>query len=222
MPQPFLPGNVSGLTSAGTSPAVPTLLRRAGPAQLRVLDGLVLLWCTLWLAVGIGVGVEVWQLARLGGTLSTSGGALDDSGRALQQLRDVPLVGAKTGRIGDEVRASAGEVVQRGHEAQDATRRLAVLLGLTTALVPLLPALLYLPPRRAVVRDRLELRLLGERVDAAELDTHLARRALERVPYAELLRVSASPERDFAQGRTRVLADAELARLDLRRAPGEG
>jgi len=192
-------------------------LRRADPSQLRLVDGLLLFWCTVWIVVGIWVGHEIWQLSRLGGTLAQSGQALDDSGRALQELRDVPIIGDAPGAIGDEVRRTAADVVSRGREAQASTRQLAVLLGLTTALLPTVPVLLYLPLRLGAAADRRRVRELVGTLDEQELDTHLARRALQELPYERLLRVSPAPERDFEAGRRRALADAELARLGLRR-----
>lgn len=194
-----------------------SLLRRADDAQLRLLDGLVLLWCSVWIVVGVWVGHEIWQLSRLGGTLSSSGRALDDSGRALQELRNVPIVGDTPGTIGDDIRATAADVVTRGREAEASTRRLAVLLGTTTVLLPLAPVLVYLPLRRSAAGDRRRVKALLVGLDPAELEAYLSRRALNDIPYTQLLRVSATPEQDFAAGRRGALADLELARLGLRR-----
>ena len=190
---------------------------RGDPASRRMLDGLVLSWCALCVVLGAWVGRELWQLAELGETLARSGTALDSSGRALQELRDLPIIGETPGRIGDEVRRTAEEVVAQGLEARASGRRLAVLLGLTVALLPLTPALLYLPVRLRAARDRRQVRDLVGRLDEREVDAHLARRALQALPYARLLAVTATPEGDFAAGRHRRLADAELLRLGLRR-----
>jgi len=193
-------------------------VRRADPTTLRTLDAAFLLWCTLWIAIGLYVGYEVFQLAKIGTTLESSGRALDDSGRALQELRSIPLIGNTPGRIGDKVRQTAGEVVQRGRDTESSTRRLGVLLGLTTAMLPIIPALLYLPLRFGVVSDRRRVQRLVGQLDPDELDTHLARRALTEVSYERLLQRSPTPEGDFARGHHRALADAELARLGLRRS----
>lgn len=195
-----------------------TSARDTSPGSLRLLDAIALAWCTVWLALGAWVGAELWQLAGLGETLARSGTALDSSGRALQELRDLPIIGGTPGRIGDEVRATAADVVARGNEARTSARRLAVLLGLTVALLPLTPVLLYLPVRLRAGRDRQQVRDLVSRLDGREVDAHLARRALQALPYPQLLSVTATPEGDFAAGRHRALADAELVRLGLRRA----
>ena len=167
-----------------------TSARGTTRSTLRLLDALALAWCAVWLVLGVWVGRELWQLAGLGETLARSGSALDSSGRALQELRDIPLIGGTPGRIGDQVRATAADVVTQGNAARGSARRLAVLLGLTVTLLPLTPALLYLPLRLRASRDRRAVRDLLGRLD----------------------------ERDFAAGRHRPLADLELARLGLRRA----
>ena len=188
-------------------------------ARLRRWDAIALAWGTAWVVLGGWVGYEIWQLSALGDTLSRSGSALDGSGRALQELRDIPIIGGTPGRIGDEVRRTAADVITQGEASRASTRRLAVLLGLAVAVLPVLPALLYLPVRLAARRDRRQVRDLVGRLDAVEVDAHLARRALQAVPYPRLLEVTATPERDFAAGRHRALADAELARLGLQRVP---
>jgi hypothetical protein len=43
----------------------------------------------------------------------------------------------------------------------------------------------------------------------------LARRAVENLPYEEIMAVSEQPWEDMKQGRFRALAEAELARLEI-------
>ncbi len=189
----------------------------SGLPQLRALDAAVVFWCVFWLVIGGWVGYELWQLSRLGTSLAETGRGLDDAGRALQELRDIPVIGSTPGAIGDEVRAAAQEASLRGRSAAASTRQLAVLLGLTTALVPLIPVLwLYLPRRRAHGRDVSLVRQVLEG-DPREADGYLASRALRTHRYDELQRVSAQPWLDFEAGRHRDLADLELSRLGLQR-----
>ena len=119
-----------------------------GSRDPRALDALAVFWVTLWLTVGAWVGYQVWQLSSLGTTLAQTGTSLDTSGRALQELREVPVIGETTGTVGDELRATAARVQEAGREARKDTRRLAVLLGVAVALGPAAPVLVLHLPRR--------------------------------------------------------------------------
>ena len=112
---------------------------RTGRADL--FNGLVATWCALWLVVGGWTGYELWQLSDIGPTIADSGRALDSAGTALESLGSVPVVGDSTAEIGTEVRANAGDIVADADDAAASIRRLAVLLGLTIALVPSVPVL---------------------------------------------------------------------------------
>ena len=97
---------------------------------------------------------------------------------------------------------------------------LTLLVGsLAVALVPSLPLVIgYLPPRLGRAREAAALRrLLIEGAGNPALERFLAQRAVEHLSYRELRRVSATPWRDVEDGRYSSLADAELARLGLRR-----
>ena len=183
--------------------------------RLRLLDGVVALWVVFWLAIGTGTAVSVWDLGELGTTLSRSGQALDDAGDALQQLGRIPLVGDRPERLGDEVRRTAAEVTVRGRETRANLRRLAILLGLSVALIPSVPVLaLYLAKRsarRRVLRD-IESRL-RQRPDDPWLEHYLAQRAVVTLPLSQLPAGAALGGGDAE----RILADAELGRLGLRR-----
>lgn len=189
--------------------------------RLRTVDALVVFWSVFCVVLGAWVGFELWQLGRLGSSLAEAGRGLDDAGRALQELRGIPLVGDAPGAIGDEVRAAAQDAVVRGQSAAQSTRRLAVLLGLVTALVPLVPVLWwYLPPRTARRLEVAEVRRMLAEQDPREVDGYLAERALRRLPYAQLRSATPSPWTDYADGRHRALADVELARLGISRPAG--
>ena len=191
------------------------LVMTAPAHRLRLLDGVVALWVVFWLTIGTGTAVSVWDLGELGTTLSRSGQALDDAGDALQQLGRIPLVGDRPERLGDEVRRTAAEVTVRGRETRANLRRLAILLGLSVALIPSVPVLaLYLAnrsARRRVLRD-IESRL-RQRPDDPWLERYLAQRAVVTLPLSQLPAGAALRDGDPE----RILADAELGRLGLRR-----
>lgn len=117
-----------------------------------VLAGLVATWVVLWLVVGAWTGYELWQLGDLGATVADSGRALDAAGTGLQSLEGIPVVGEQTAELGEQVRSNAQDIVAGAGEAQSRTRRLAVLLGLTVALVPSVPVLaVHLALRRGLI-----------------------------------------------------------------------
>ena len=195
------------------------MLRTVSADRLRLVDGAIALWVAVWLVMGAATAVSVWRLGELGATLSRSGQALDDAGDALQQLGKIPVVGDRPEQLGNDVRQTAADITVRGQEARREMRRLAVLLGLTVALLPsglvLGP---YLPrrlARRRVVRE-VERRLRTDPDDPA-LDRYLAEQAVLTLPPAQLLDRSAGAAGEDSSGRVRALADAELGRIGLRR-----
>jgi len=189
---------------------------------VRVVDGVVVFWAVLWLAIAVWSGFSLWQLSKLGTSVAQSGHALDSAGAALQSLGELPLVGDGPTQLGDEVRATAADVAERGVDARRQLRSLAVLLGLAIFLMPVVPvAGLYLPLRLSRQRDVAALRrALMTEADSAAFDAYLARRAVAHLDYATLREVSPDPGGDLAAGRVRPLADAELRRVGLRRPVG--
>lgn len=183
------------------------------PRSRSVLDVAIVLWTALWIAFGILTAHEVGSLADLGNAAGRLGRAVTNVGEA---VNGIPLIGGQVG----------GPVVQAGHQAQvtaaaarDGAHRLGLLLGLAIAAVPTLPLLLlYVPARLADERERRAIReAMAASGGAGAVDELLAHRALTRVPYAELQRISPDPVGDLRAGRHTALADAELARLDVRR-----
>ena len=97
---------------------------------------------------------------------------------------------------------------------------MGVLVGLAFAAVPLLVVLpVYVPLR---LTWRREVRAVAGALAGGhpDLDRLLARRALASMPYERLLAFGDDPWARLERGEVRDLADAELARLGLRRPPG--
>jgi len=107
-------------------------------------SGAVAAWCALWLVVGIWTGYELWQLGDLGGAVAETGRSLGAAGDALEGLGSAPIVGERTEELGAQVTASSADIVAQAQAAQGSLRQLAVLLGLTVALVPSVPAVVLL------------------------------------------------------------------------------
>lgn len=209
--------------NSGSGVAMAELIRRVDAASLGVFDGVVLFWLVLWSVVGGWVGFSLWELSALGDTIVQSGRTLDSAGRTLQDAGDLPLIGEWPQRLGDEVRATAADIVSRGQETTAYGRQLGVLLGLTVALVPVVPVLApYLPARIGRRREvRTIARLLHDPAHRRTVYFYLAHRAVTQLDLRRLCRTTDDPWRDLAEGRLRPLADAELSRLGLRRADAD-
>jgi hypothetical protein len=124
------------------------LIRRADAASLGIVDGTVIFWLLLWSVVGGWVGFSLWELSALGDTIVQSGRTLDSAGQTLQDAGGLPLIGEWPQRLGDQVRATAADIVLRGRESAAYGRQLGVLLGVTVAMAPVVPVLApYLPAR---------------------------------------------------------------------------
>jgi hypothetical protein len=194
------------------------------PAAGRLaLDLLVAGWAALWVAVGAGVALEVRGLAGLSETVGSVGRSVEETGGVLRSLDGLPLVGGGLGPTVDAVERAGRDAVVSARESRGTAERVALLLGASIAVIPVAPVLLlYLPARLAFARDRRAVRRALTREGGAALDEVLALRAVSALPYHRLQAVTATPGQDLADGRHRHLADAELARLGLRRPPPSG
>ncbi len=195
-----------------------TFIRTTDAWALAVLDGFVVFWIALWIVLGLLTGSQVWRLSSVSDSAQASAVAADTAGEALQSLSGLPLVGDRSGRLGDEVRAAADQVRVSAAQTDVTLRRLGFLLGASIILIPLTPVFgMYLPNR--LTRSR-EVRALRRRLRRGAMDpplqAYLARRAVDVLPYQQLCLVTDDPTGDLQDGRHDALARAELARLGLR------
>lgn len=196
-------------------------LRTTDETTVRTLDGLVVAWIVLWLVVGGWFAYSTWHLADLGDTVTTSGGAIESTGRALESLAGVPVVGDKPAELGAEVAATGAEVSTRGQEVKAQLRQTAVLLGIAIAVMPTTPIVgLYLPLRLARRREVAAMRKALTDFDGQPaFERYLAEQALRTMPFATVRSVLDASGSDAppVEPWVRTLADTELARLGLRR-----
>lgn len=89
--------------------------------------------------MGIWTRHEVQTLRQLSNTVIQSGGAVKQTGDALQGLRPIPFVGGDVARIGRQVSASGVNARRSGRSSRAAVDNLATLLGVAIALVPTVP-----------------------------------------------------------------------------------
>lgn len=189
----------------------------ADARHLAVWDACALFWVVFWLVVGGWIGYAIWQLTGLSAGILDSGKAIDTAGRALQDLSRVPVIGDRTGELGNQVVSTAAQISSGALRADGSIRALSVLVGTSLGLGPMGAVLFaYLPwrlARRAEVRGTTRALADPARRDAAMAS--LARRALTNLPLEQLLLVTPDPEADLAAGRHERLALAEVRRLGL-------
>ncbi len=185
--------------------------------SVRTWDGVVAFWVVFWLVVGVLAAFQIWNLGALSTGVVDSGRALGTAGKALQDLSALPVIGERTGQLGQQVVTSGASIVTGGQEAATSTRLLAILLGVTIALGPLGPVLFFYLPGRLAWRAEVAqiVSLLGEPARRDAVLAQLARRCLTNLTVAEVLTITSEPEADLAAGRYHQLAAGELRRLGL-------
>ena len=184
--------------------------------RVLLLDAALALWAAAWIAMGVAVASSVDDLVVLPDALTSAGGAIEGSGRAIGEL-ELPVVGRPLRGPGAEIRATGREVTARGRVSRAEVEHASDLLGVAVALIPTLPLLLlYLPPRigRELEAHALR-RTLAEGAGDPALERLLAERAAVSVSYRRLRRLGARPWRDLQEGRHRALAAEELRRLGV-------
>jgi hypothetical protein len=185
----------------------------------RLTDIGVAVWIAVWVVVGVFVWQDIGAQAGLATDVIKVGGAVRQTGDALGVVGGLPLVGGQIGSFADRIKTMGAEVETSGQDSRDATRRSAVVAGLAAGVLPAaLVLLLYLPVRLRWRRDVTAVEAALDRAagDPA-LDAYLARRALAALSWDELRSVMPDPYGAVERGDCRALADAELARLGLRR-----
>jgi hypothetical protein len=118
------------------------------------VDALVIAWIAAWLFMGMRVHDEVEGLTELSATISRAGGAVEETGHALDEL-NVPFVGDRIDEAATRVVKVGRDTRLSGRTARDSISDLSTLLGVSVALIPLSPILfVYVPVRLGRIRDR--------------------------------------------------------------------
>jgi hypothetical protein len=187
---------------------------------IRVMDVALVAWTAVWLVIGLQVARDVRGLTQLSRTVVAGGRVLQVTGDELGALSTVPFVGDQLGTMSRQVDDAANQAIASGRDSAGRVRSLSVLLGFAVALVPTVPLLaLYAPLRVGRAREvRAVRRAAMQAPGDPAFQQFLARRAVERLPYHQLRRVTPDPWSDLARGDYQQLAAAELERLGLSRA----
>jgi hypothetical protein len=177
-------------------------------------DAIVLLCGLLLLRLGQLVHSAVEQLGGLGIQLEKAGaglaGGLSESGR---RVGDAPLVGNGLSGPLDVAAGAARAVSSAGTSERQAVHWLALVLGVTIALLPLIYLIWqWLPRRLRYAREAGAAQHLGDDIEL------LALRAATSSPLRELARLGPDPVTRWRRGEpgaARELAALELSRLGL-------
>ncbi len=182
-------------------------------ARQLVTDVAFVCWLALWVWAGMAVHDATMELAGPGRQVAESATgiaeAMTEAGGALGGL---PVVGEEARTPFDKASGAADGLAAAGEAEVRAVERLADLLGLAVALIPILVIVaFYLPARvRFVRRATAGARLVDS---GADLDL-FALRALTHQPLHVLARISDDPAGAWRDG-DRAVTD-RLAELELR------
>lgn len=179
------------------------------------LDVGVVLWCWLWIRIALGVKNVVLRLQEPGRILENAGNSLAGG------LTDAASKVAGTPLIGDRLRDPLAAAAKAGHAVATAgtttetvVARLAVVLALVIALLPIAYALSrWLPYRFRYAREASAAVRLRDDVDL------LALRAATSLPLSRLARLGPDPVARWRRGdplAAQQLAELTLAELGIR------
>ncbi|MGI8716387.1 MAG: hypothetical protein ACR2JN_00975 [Lapillicoccus sp.] len=184
-------------------------------------DLLALSWVGLWCYLGRAVYDATMALRTPADALADAGGSLQRSmGGASQQVGRVPGVGAALQKPFDEAAATGTGIAAVGRDLGLAVDHLALLLGLSTALVPVaIVGGIWLSVRWRFVRRATS----AQRFVDADADLDLfALRAMASQPVHRLARITADPAGAWRRREPdliRALALLELRDSGLRPPP---
>jgi hypothetical protein len=178
-------------------------------------DALLVVWIAVWVKVGSEVHDATLLLAAPGERMSEAGdglaGRLREAGDAIGGL---PVVGEQARSPLDGAGDAAESLSAAGRAQVDAVHDLALWLGISIALIPILIVVAFYVPRR--IRFAREA-TAGQRFIDADEDLDLfALRAIARQPMHRLAQVSDDPAGAWRDRDPEVVR--RLASLELRDA----
>jgi hypothetical protein len=187
--------------------------------SVRWIDIGVIVWVVVWAGLGVLIWHDIRAQTQLSGDVVKVGTAVSDTGQALGVVGGLPLVGGSIGDFAAKIEKLGAEVEASGLDSQAGIERIAVIAGLGVGILPAAMILfLYLPVR---VRWRRYVGAIANALPGSAgepaFEQYLARRAADTLPWDHLRALSDDPWQAIAGGDYRALADAELARLGLRR-----
>ena len=178
-----------------------------------IADLLLVTWLVTWVWIGFVVHDGTMALAGPGRQTDESASAMAGQLReAGGRLDDVPLIGDEVATPFDKAADASEGLAAAGRSSVEAVERLAFVLGLSIALIPILVvSAFYLPPRLRFIREATAGARFIDSVDDLDL---FALRALTNQPMRVLATVSDDPAGDWR--RKDPLVVRRLAELELK------
>ena len=194
--------------NTGPVPSVPAFLSARAMRRLNVA---LAIWAAFWIGIAAYTAYEVAALRTLSHTVVQAGVATESTGHALAAIGHLPFVGGRISQLAAQAVATGASARASGAATSTTVDQLAVLFGISIALIPTVPLLaLYVPLALSWRRDRRAVRLAVAQWDGdPELEAYLARRALSHLRFDEL--------RELGYGTPGSPPNAELAAAELRR-----
>lgn len=192
----------------------------AGRRSTITRDVLVLLLIAFFVWCGAKAYQAVERLTVFGSAVSDTGTSIEKGfGSAANAVGSVPIVGDSLANALNGAGSGAGSnVTALGQQGNEYVHRLALILGLAVALLPILVLLIAVLPRR--IRQIRSLTaatsLLTNSADPA-IRRILASRAAFALPYGVLAAYTPDPFGDLAAGRYDALVAATLENAGLAR-----
>ena len=183
-----------------------------------VIDLMFVAWLVMWVWIGLVVHDGTMALAAPGRqtdeSASAMAGQLRDAGG---RLDDVPLIGDEVATPFDKAADASDGLAAAGRSSVEAVEKLALVLGLSIALIPILVVMaFYVPGRLRFIREA----TAGLKfIDSADDLDLFALRALTNQPMRVLAKVSGDPAGDWRRrdpAVVRRLAELELKDVGLK------
>jgi hypothetical protein len=178
-------------------------------------DLALVVWCVVWILVGMWVHDLFTGLAGPGEFIERAGVDLEQRLVDLGgEMSDVPVVGDDLREPFAAASRAGRSLAEAGRAQQDVVHDVALWLGVLFALLPILLALGgWLPGRLEWIKEA----SAASRISVEADDLYLfALRAVATRPLPELLKATPDPTGAFVKGDYEPLAALELNQLGLR------
>jgi len=96
-------------------------------------------WTSVWIFIGVRTTQEVRGLRELSDTVVDVGLAVRSSGETIGGLTGLPLVGGRLAQPSEQIVRAGNSAVASGRASRDSVHDLSILLGVSIAVIPIVP-----------------------------------------------------------------------------------